>query len=98
MSLLGEVAPLIAPLLGEQALFRLTSSSKELRALHNMPLDLLQEPGSNRTAAPLRYKTFRAPETSTYHRTRKIAPLICGRFLADNPKNRSRLAVHDFAY
>jgi hypothetical protein len=40
MSLLGEVAPLIAPLLGEQALFRLTSSSKELRALHNMPLDL----------------------------------------------------------
>ena len=40
----------------------------------------------------------RAPETSTYHRTRKVAPLLCGRFLADNPKNRSRLAVHDFAY
>lgn len=40
MSLLGEVAPLIAPLLGEQALFCLTSSSKELRALQGLPLDL----------------------------------------------------------
>ena len=40
MSLLGEVAPLVAPLLGEQALFRLTSSSKELRALQGLPLDL----------------------------------------------------------
>eukprot|EP00964_Phaeocystis_antarctica_P037384 scaffold21349_cov66-Phaeocystis_antarctica.AAC.1 len=40
MSLLGEVAPLIAPLLGEQALFRLTSSSNELRALQGLPLDL----------------------------------------------------------
>ena len=66
MSLLGEVAPLIAPLLGEEALFRLTSSSKELRALQGLPLDLTGRCTS----------TSEALRVARVHHTRFLIPAL----------------------